>query len=379
MSAQPLKILIIALFFMASAAPFSAVAAAEPTAEASQQWWNAPYPERFDKASLKPQPLIRVVGNHFEDDQGSTVIFRGVNIADPDKLVRQQQWGEALFDELSRNWAVDTVRLPVHPTAWRQVGKEAYLALLDDAVRWANARGMYLILDWHSIGYLPTEQYQHPMYDTTIKETRDFWRTVSFRYQGIPTIAIYELFNEPTTQGETLGKRNWAEWKRLNESLIDMICAADETAIPLVAGFNWAYDLSYIKRKPIDRDGIAYAVHPYPQKAKVSEETDAAYFKEWDKIWGFATKNYPVIATELGWVQPDGYGAHVPVKNDGSYGPRIVRYMQEHGVSYTVWVFDPDWSPTMIDDWNFTPSEQGAFFKNVLQQARTANSPADPN
>lgn len=344
--------------------------AAAPLAGASapSDWWNVPYPQRFDAASLKPQAFLKVDGNRLVDDRGVTVVLRGVNIADPDKLVKQQQWQESLFDELVNNWAVNAIRLPVHPIAWRQRGKEEYLKLIDQAVRWANARGAYLILDWHSIGYLPTEQYQHEMYDTTIKETRDFWRTVTYRYKNVPTLAVYELFNEPTTQGETLGTTSWPEWKALNESLIDMIRAEDDTVIPLVAGFNWAYDLSYIQRNPIDREGIAYAVHPYPQKAKVGENTDEAFFKSWEKTWGFAAKNYPLIATELGWVQPDGYGAHVPVKDDGSYGPRIVRYMEDRGVSWTVWVFDPDWSPTMINNWSFEPSEQGAFFKRVLNE-----------
>jgi hypothetical protein len=30
---------------------------------------------------------------------------------------------------------------------------------------------MYIIIDWHSIGYLPVELFQHSMYDTTMKET----------------------------------------------------------------------------------------------------------------------------------------------------------------------------------------------------------------
>lgn len=43
--------------------------------------------------------------------------------------------------------------------------------------------------------------------------------------------------------------------------------------------------------------------------------------------------------------QPDGYGAHIPVKNDGSCGPQIVEYLEGRGMSWIVWVFDPQWSP----------------------------------
>jgi hypothetical protein len=44
-----------------------------------------------------------------------------------------------------------------------------------------------------------------------------------------------------------------------------------------------------------------------------------------------------------------------------------MEYMKDRGISWTAWCFDPDWSPTMISDWDFTPTEQGAFFKTVMQ------------
>ncbi len=336
------------------------------TGAKGEMWWQTPYPKAFDATTLKPQSFIKVKKNQLINDQGQPIILRGVNIADPDKLLHQNKWNKSLFKELVNNWGVNVIRLPIHPVSWQERGKEGYLALVDQAVMWANDLDVYLIVDWHSIGYLPTEQYQHPMYNTTQKETRDFWRTIAFRYKNVPTIAIYELFNEPTTQSNSLGQRNWKEWKAMNESLIDMIYAQDTNVIPLVAGFNWAYDLSYVKKEPIDRPGIAYAVHPYPQKAKPETPSDEAFFKMWDKTWGFVSKKYPVIATELGWVQPNGFGAHVPVKDDGSYGPRITTYMEDKGISWTVWCFDPEWSPVMIEDWSFKPSEQGAFFKKVL-------------
>lgn len=334
------------------------------------QWWNVAYPTPFDKSTLQEQDFIKVEGKNFVDESGKTFIFRGVNIADPDKLVKQKQWKKSLFSELSNNWGVNLIRLPVHPVAWQERGKAEYLKLLDQAVVWANELGIYLVIDWHSIGYLPTEQYQHPMYNTTEKETRDFWRTIAFRYQEVPTIAVYELFNEPTTQGNTLGQRNWDEWKALNESLIDMIYARDKKVIPLVAGFNWAYDLSYIKYKPIERAGIAYAIHPYPQKAKPQEKTKENFFKMWEQTWGYVAQSYPMIATEIGWVQEGGFGAHVPVINDGSYGPHIAEFLKERGISYTVWCFDPEWAPTMIKNWKFEPTEQGAFFKDLMLKSK---------
>lgn len=325
---------------------------------------------RFNESLLtQPQSFIRVDGNRFIDDKGKTFIFRGVSIADPAKLLQEKQWQQSLFQEL-KHWGVNTIRLPIHPNSWRALGREEYFKLLDQAVVWANALNIYLIIDWHSIGFLASGNYQHPMYYTDIQETFRFWHDIAWRYQQIPTTAVYELFNEPTTLDKAWSAQDWIEWKVLNEQMIDIIYAIDKKVIPLVAGFNWAYDLTPLKTNPIDRKGIAYAAHPYPQKAKPAVADDKSFYALWDDVWGFASKQYPLILTELGWVQPDGYGAHVPVKDDGSYGPRLVNYMNQHGMSWTAWVFDPNWSPTMINDWDFTPSEQGAFFKKVMQDAQ---------
>jgi len=338
-----------------------------PQKSATEAWWSRPALASFDSSRLRAQSYIQVQGNRFVDDQGNTVIFRGVSIADPDALVRQNRWDKKLFQEI-RSWDANAVRLPVHPAAWRDRGEQGYFALLDQAVLWANELGLYLIVDWHSIGYLPNELFQDPRYETTVTETLRFWRAVAARYRNVPTLALYEIFNEPTTMGASLGQPEWETWKSLNEKIIDLIRANDPTAIPVVAGFDWAYDLSSVQNRPISRDGIAYAVHPYPQKASPSPPTEENYHQVWQRDWGFVAERYPLIATELGWVKPGGRGAHVPVLNDGSYGPQIMSFMESRGISWIAWCFDPNWAPVLIEDWRFTPSEQGAFFKQVMQE-----------
>lgn len=351
-------------FFVAHHLAFATVA--QLSAETVEPWWNHQYPDSFDAAVLQKQSFISVDGNKFIDDEGKTFLFKGMNIASPEKLLAQGQWNKALFNEL-KNWGVNTIRLPVHPVGWRTVGMPNYVMLIDQAVVWANELGIYLILDWHSIGYLPDGLFQHPIYETTEQETMRFWQVISSRYQNVPTLAVYEIFNEPTDMGGKAGTADWNEWKAFNEKVIDLIYAHDRTIIPLVAGFNWAYELTYVMDNPIARKGIAYVSHPYPQKEKPAERTKEILYPLWDKKFGHVATTYPIIATELGWVQPDGFGAHIPVKDDGSYGPMIVDYMHERGISWTGWVFDPEWSPTMINNWEFEPSEQGAFFKKVLQ------------
>ena len=330
-------------------------------------------PSHFSPSELsQPQSFIRVEGNRLLDEQGNDVRLRGLNIADPAKLLKQQQWNHALFAQI-KSWGANIVRLPVHPQNWRQLGQQRYLALLDDAVKWANSLNLYLIIDWHSIGYLPAGVFQHEMYATDLAETKAFWHTIASRYQGISTVAVYELFNEPTDLGGKAGSANWQDWKALNEQLIDIIYAQDRRVIPLVAGFNWAYDLRPVATQPIAREGVAYTSHPYPQKTSNDIISQAQNFALWQDTWGFVASQYPLIVTELGWVNADGHGAHIPVINDGSYGPQIVDFMEQRNISWVVWVFDPEWSPTMISDWQFTPTEQGRFFKQQLLKLNKAD------
>jgi hypothetical protein len=306
-------------------------------------------------------PQVQVKGNKFVTADGKVLVFRGLNTSDPDKLEKSGHWGKPYFEEM-RKWGANIVRFPVHPRAWRARGKEEYLKLLDNGVALAGERGMYVIIDWHSIGNLKNEMYQSAGYETTQKETFEFWRTMADHYKGNTTVAFFELFNEPTVIGGKLGTCSWEEWKRLMEETITIIRAHGTQAIPLVAGFNWAYDLTEIAKNPIQAEGIGYVSHPYPQKREKPWEP------KWTADWGFTAEKYPLILTEIGFSGPEEKGAHVPVISDESYGEAITKYADDRGISYVVWVFDPQWAPSLYSDWNYTLTRHGKFFKNALQK-----------
>ncbi|UMB60207.1 glycoside hydrolase family 5 protein [Lutibacter sp. A80] len=306
---------------------------------------------------------ITVKGNSFVSVQGDTIVFRGLDASDPDKLQKDGRWNLEYFKEM-KSWGATVTRFPVHPKAWRERGKEAYLKLIDDGLAWAAEVGMYVIIDWHSIGNLKDDKYYLPMYETTMLETEDFWRTMAVAYKDNETAAFFELFNEPTLNNGDLGECTWGEWKVLMERLIAVIRENGCEAIPLVAGFNWGYDLTPLKENPIAAEGIGYISHPYPQKREKPWEV------KWTEDWGFAAEKYPLILSEIGFCGPDDKGAHIPVISDESYGDAITKYADERGISYTVWVFDPDWSPMLFTDWDYAPSRQGRYFKKVLQGYR---------
>lgn len=299
---------------------------------------------------------IRVAGNHFVDADGRTIVFRGVSFSDPDKLEKSGHWNVRVFDE-AKAWGANIVRLPIHPAGWRERGPEGYLALVDEGVAWARERNLKVILDWHTIGNLRTGLFQHPMYDTSPRETFEFWRRVSGRYADDPTVVFYELYNEPTTFQGRLGRLSWPQLVELYDEMIGIIRAHDPSSIVLVAGRDWAYELGDVLAEPIAAPNVAYVSHPYPQKRSRPWEP------KWDEDWGQVAERYPVFVTEFGFAP----GGDVPTNGTRDYGRAIVDYMASKGLSWTAWCFDPDWAPTLIRDWDFTPTEEGAFFRAVLR------------
>lgn len=324
---------------------------------------SAPVPFSAPPAETKAVavlPVIAVQGNHFVNPAGQTVVFRGLALSDPAELSKKGQWGRRYFEE-AKKWNANIVRIPIHPADWRRLGEEAYLKMLDEAVQWSGELGMHVIIDWHTIGNLLTGVYHRPMYVTSRDETFRFWYTIAQRYKNNPVVALYELYNEPTNNDGQMGPMPWGEYRKLIEDLTFMIQTINPRAIVLVAGFNWGYDLSQVRYDPVRAANVAYVTHPYPQKREENREAS------WLRDWGFVADKYPVVATEFGFMDANDRGAHRPTIADEKYGEAIIAFFEQRGISWTPWVFDAEWVPSLIKDWDYTPTRQGVFFREKLR------------
>jgi len=325
--------------------------------EARPWYQDGPWHPPVANQKAKILPLIKVKGNKFVNAKGDTLLFRGLSISDPDKIERQGHWNKSHFEKIKEMGCM-VVRIPVHPVAWRERTPEKYLELLDQAADWCTDLGMYIIIDWHSIGNLGMELFQDPMYNTTKSETYRFWRTISQHFAGNNTVAFYELFNEPTIYRGQLGTMPWSDWKKICENMIGIIRAFDAEKIPLVAGLDWAYDLSPLRDDPVNAEGIAYVTHPYSFKRNQPWEP------KWEEDFGFAAGRYPIVATEFGYEAPPGQ------TNDNEYGKHIIKYLEGNGISWICWCFDPEWGPRLIKSWQYDLTGSGEFFKAAFNQQK---------
>jgi endoglucanase len=325
--------------------------------EAKPWYQNGPWHPPVANPKAKLLPLVKVKVNKFVSSKGDTILFRGLSISDPDKIERQGHWNKSHFEKIKEMGSM-IVRIPVHPVAWRERTPEKYLELLDQATEWCTDLGMYIIIDWHSIGNLDMELFQNPMYNTSKQETYQFWRTIAQHFAGNNTVAFYELFNEPTIYRGQLGSMPWSEWKKINENIIGIIRAFDNEKIPLVAGLDWAYDLSPLRDDPVNAEGIGYVTHPYSFKRSKPWEP------KWEEDFGFAAVRYPIVATEFGFEAPPGQTA------DNDYGKSIIDYLESRGISWVCWCFDPEWGPRLLKSWHYDFTESGKFFQNAFHTGK---------
>ena len=231
--------------------------------------------------------------------------------------------------------------------------------LLDQGIEYARSAGMYVIIDWHSIGNLKSELFQSDNYETTQKETFEFWRSMSQRYKDNTTVAFFELFNEPTVINGQAGACLMGRMEKINEENDRYLRGYGCKAIPLVAGFNWAYDLtpvktiqSMLKASPVS--------HPYPMKRS------KPWNPKWTTDWGFVVEKYPLILTEIGFCYPDDVGAYTGHEwwipwwcHDGVYKSKEGFPSVMLGIWSAV-------APRMFSDWNYTSSHQGKYWKAAL-------------
>ena len=111
--------------------------------------------EQFSSPNLALFPAqLHSAGHQIVDESGKVVVLKGLMPPDPDKLYARGKFNRAFFEGIQKTGA-NVVRIPVHAERW--VNDTYYLwRYLDPVVTWAGEMGMYVIIDWHSIGNVVT-------------------------------------------------------------------------------------------------------------------------------------------------------------------------------------------------------------------------------
>jgi endoglucanase len=323
-------------------------------------------------------------GNHIIRD-GRPFNFYGVN---RDSLEwGEHNWGgcggDGHFTAADWNaiaaWQADAVRIPLSEADWlgRRCSASLYESYVDAAVRTANARGMYAILDlhWSDVGGLaPCDagcpSGQQPMPDSG---SLTFWRQVAARYANWPGV-IFDLYNEPHGV-------SWSCWRNGGclvdsstnnpltglpveyaavgmQQLLDAVRGTGAQNLVLAAGLDWAYDLSGVGNGyALSGANVAYDTHVYVQYHNT--------VADWNAHFGFLAARYPVTATEFGSIDCST-NVTLPLLQY-FYAPEGIAADR---ISWTVWSWNSPGQcsqPSLLASWKGVPlSGQGALIHSAL-------------
>src|SRR5690606_35892894 len=144
------------------------------------------------------------------------------------------------------------------------------------------------------------------------------------------------------------------------QKLIDVIRETGAKNIVIVGGLDWGYDLSGIEKGFALDDkggnGIVYSTHVYPWK------------RDWEGKFLMLVDKYPLFIGETG-AQVDRMPFIPPERHEDPYtwAPDMLGLIQKHKIHWTGWSFHPRAAPTVIADWDYTPTPYwGAFVKKAL-------------
>jgi hypothetical protein len=302
-----------------------------------------------------------VNGNSVCTAKGAVHLFHGVDRPSLEFSTNGRNLSPQDF-ALMASWNANVVRIALNQDFWLAASPyytAAYPVLVDNTVHWAEDAGMDVILDlhWSDQGMIgscsPTGNCQQVMADSN---SITFWSEIAAKYKDDGRV-LFELYNEPHNL-------DWAVWRSGGPSgtgwtvagmqqMYDAVRAAGADNLVIAGGLDFAYDLTgVVGSGHLKGYNIMYATHPYNN---ATEKLPG----NWDQYWGFLTATDPVIVTEFG-----DSNASCPT----DYSSQLIDFADMHKASWTAWAWYVGGCkfPSLITDWNGTPSEVGAVVKTAL-------------
>jgi hypothetical protein len=332
---------------------------------------------------------LKVEGHTLVTADGAPIHLRGVNCAGLEWSVDGDGHIARTVEVAISDWHANLIRLPLAQDRWfghtpqQKDGGAAYRALVQQIVDYCSAHDAYILLDlhWSDAGEWGRNIGQHHLPD---KNSLVFWKDAAARFANNPAV-LFDLYNEPA-------HINWEQWfaggtvhetdEKSNAKLtyeavgLPALAAAIRSTgarnVIVASGLNWAYELDGVpgQREIADPDGhgVIYAEHPYPHGFEhIGHETIA----QWAARLAMIAEKVPVIVTEFGseermWKFPAGSGY-----NDEKWNREMIATLEAHGWNWTAWDFHPAAGPTLIADWNYTPTADfGVWVKQALAKNR---------
>jgi endoglucanase len=269
------------------------------------------------------QGFLKADGKRIINEKGENVLLRGIglggwmlqegymlhiNVEAQQHRIRQRiekllskEQAQAFYDIWLANhtsktdidslhaWGFNSVRLPMHynlytlpveqePVAGENTWLPAGFALTDSLIAWCKVNSMYVILDLHAapggqgndLNISDRDPLKPSLWQSEAnrKKTIAFWHKLAERYAGEPTVAGYDILNEPNWGFEdTLQDRNGLREQKnipLKQLMMDITHAireVDKKHIIIIEGNGWGNNYNGILG-PWD-DNMVLSFHKY--------------------------------------------------------------------------------------------------------------------
>jgi len=322
-------------------------------------------------------PRLHVEGTQIKDQLGRRVYLKGVNYDSAQWWDSNSAYNENQFIYM-QNWGCTAVRVNIEAFSLEAgiMSNPAFLIRLDNVISWAQAHGLYVILDgWHLAAKCPhgeTRNYvDHYMtVDWTWNDWFNWWTTLATRYKGKGV--IYDLMNEPLHW-------NLADHQAKMRQCIDNIRAIDPDAVCMVEEvgsggwdtMNFLFEQSY----PISRSNVIYSCHFYGYH--FSDNSQSAIRQRLGNSGAYA-KYANWMLTNGRCVQIGEFGGGYNNDPNAAWSSWQATFLQNamtvlnaDGYSgYTAWRWvNFGWScEKLLADWNGNPTPYGTVLQEGLKQ-----------
>ncbi|MBN2754876.1 MAG: cellulase family glycosylhydrolase [Candidatus Goldbacteria bacterium] len=224
---------------------------------------------------------LKLVGNQLSNSCGNPVQLKGISSMG-------LQWygvGQCL-DTNTMDYMVNTIGIDVFRAAMYVdeggylTDKTKYANMVNTIVDWCEARGVYVIIDWHMLN--PGDP------NISINDAKTFWAEMSSRHKGKKHV-LYEICNEPNGV-------SWSTVKNYADTIIPIIRANDPDTIIIVGTPNWSQLGTDVVNNKLNYSNIMYTFHFYAASHSTGMVTPYT-----DKL--------PIFCTEWGISDASGNGA----------------------------------------------------------------------